>query len=193
MRASMRSRLRASGRPRAISADGSPPGACGDWSRNLESRAPFDLIVSTLPLADEVTVLAGAPRHWCRIANTLSAEIEHLRATDPHKEASGASPGTAAVRSAESDRRIRRRRVRSARHARTSTRAHRTHLQPVRFRRDPQPRGRPGASARRALRDPRRALCRAETPRSAARCLEGDREPAASGAALLPRTSGWRR
>jgi glycosyltransferase involved in cell wall biosynthesis len=53
--------------------------------RKLESRTPFDLVVSTLPFADEVTSLAGAPRHWCRIANTLSAEIECLRATNPRK------------------------------------------------------------------------------------------------------------
>jgi glycosyltransferase involved in cell wall biosynthesis len=55
--------------------------------RKLERRSPFDLVVSTLPFADEVAVLAGAPRQWCRIANTLSAEIEHLRATDPRKAA----------------------------------------------------------------------------------------------------------
>ena len=53
--------------------------------RRLQSRTPFDLVVSTLPFADEVTVLANVPRHWCRIANTLSAEIERLRVTDPRK------------------------------------------------------------------------------------------------------------
>jgi len=53
--------------------------------RELEGRAPFDLVVSTLPFADEVAILAGAPRHWCRIANTLSAEIARLRATHPRK------------------------------------------------------------------------------------------------------------
>lgn len=53
--------------------------------RELERRVTFDLVVSTLPFADEVTVLADVPRHWCRIANTLSAEIERLRATDPRK------------------------------------------------------------------------------------------------------------
>lgn len=37
-----------------------------------------DLLVSTLPFADEVAVLAGASRHVCRIANTLSAEIALL-------------------------------------------------------------------------------------------------------------------
>lgn len=53
--------------------------------RELERRAPFDLVVSTLPFADEVAIFAGAPRHWCRIANTLSAEIERLRAAHPRK------------------------------------------------------------------------------------------------------------
>jgi glycosyltransferase involved in cell wall biosynthesis len=53
--------------------------------RDLEQRSPFDLVVSTLPFADEVAALAGAPSHWCRIANTLSAEIERLRETGPAK------------------------------------------------------------------------------------------------------------
>lgn len=39
-----------------------------------------DLLVSTLPFADEVAVLSGAPRHACRIANTLSAELARLPA-----------------------------------------------------------------------------------------------------------------
>jgi glycosyltransferase involved in cell wall biosynthesis len=38
-----------------------------------------DLLVSTLPFADEVTALAGLRKHWCRIANTLSGEISSLR------------------------------------------------------------------------------------------------------------------
>lgn len=37
-----------------------------------------DLLVSTLPFADEIAALARAPRHVCRIANTLSAEIARL-------------------------------------------------------------------------------------------------------------------
>jgi glycosyltransferase involved in cell wall biosynthesis len=37
-----------------------------------------DLLVSTLPFADEVAMLARAPRRVCRIANTLSAEIARL-------------------------------------------------------------------------------------------------------------------
>lgn len=37
-----------------------------------------DLLVSTLPFADEVTTLADLPRHWCRIANTLGSEVDKL-------------------------------------------------------------------------------------------------------------------
>jgi glycosyltransferase involved in cell wall biosynthesis len=40
----------------------------------------FRLLVSTLPFADEVALLARAPAHWCRIANTLSAEVARLAA-----------------------------------------------------------------------------------------------------------------
>lgn len=46
-----------------------------------------DLVVSTLPWADEVAVLAGIHRHWCRIANTLSAEISSLKMKNPLKAA----------------------------------------------------------------------------------------------------------
>ncbi len=46
-----------------------------------------DLVVSTLPFADEVTALARLPNHWCRIANTLSAEIDRLAARSPSKAA----------------------------------------------------------------------------------------------------------
>lgn len=45
--------------------------------RQLRDRQ-YDLLVSTLPFADEVAVLARAPRRVCRIANTLSAEIGRL-------------------------------------------------------------------------------------------------------------------
>jgi len=51
----------------------------------LARERAFDLIVSTLPFADEVAVRAGLPRHWCRIANTLSAEIARLHERDPGK------------------------------------------------------------------------------------------------------------
>lgn len=51
--------------------------------RHLADRV--DLVVSTLPFADEVTTLAGLPRHWCRIANTLGAEIDKLAASSQGK------------------------------------------------------------------------------------------------------------
>jgi len=53
--------------------------------RRLAQDAPFDLVVSTLPYCDEVVALAGLPRAWFRIANTLSAEIELLRRNDRAK------------------------------------------------------------------------------------------------------------
>jgi glycosyltransferase involved in cell wall biosynthesis len=48
--------------------------------QRLLAARPHDLLVSTLPFADEVAALARAPRHVCRIANTLSAEIARLPA-----------------------------------------------------------------------------------------------------------------
>ena len=53
--------------------------------RGLSHGGPWDLVVSTLPFADEVAVRARLPRHWCRIANTLSAEIDLLRAQNAAK------------------------------------------------------------------------------------------------------------
>lgn len=52
----------------------------------LVREQPFDLLVSTLPFADEVARGARLPRHWCRIANTLSAEVARLG--DPHSSKS---------------------------------------------------------------------------------------------------------
>lgn len=46
--------------------------------RKLLADSAPDLVVSTLPFADEVAMLAHVPHHVCRIANTLSAEIERL-------------------------------------------------------------------------------------------------------------------
>jgi hypothetical protein len=46
--------------------------------RERTREAPFDLLVSTLPFADEVAIGARAPALWCRIANTLSAEVARL-------------------------------------------------------------------------------------------------------------------
>ncbi len=51
----------------------------------LAGDRPFDLIVSTLPFADEVSRLARLPRLWHRIANTLSAEIDTLARRCPTK------------------------------------------------------------------------------------------------------------
>lgn len=53
--------------------------------RALEQGGIFDLVVSTLPYADEVVSLAELPRTWHRIANTLSAEIAALRRNNPAK------------------------------------------------------------------------------------------------------------
>lgn len=53
----------------------------------LALDAPFHLLVSTLPFADEVAISAAAPEHWCRIANTLSAEVARLAARDATKAA----------------------------------------------------------------------------------------------------------
>jgi glycosyltransferase involved in cell wall biosynthesis len=55
-------------------------------NRLLASSRP-DLLVSTLPFADEVAALARAPRHICRIANTLSAEIARLPAAKAQRRA----------------------------------------------------------------------------------------------------------
>lgn len=55
--------------------------------RSISTHGPYDLLVSTLPFADEVAHLAKLPRHWCRIANTLSAEIEALAKADAGKAA----------------------------------------------------------------------------------------------------------
>lgn len=43
------------------------------------------LTVSTLPFADQIAATAGLANLWCRISNTLSAEIEELRRSSPAK------------------------------------------------------------------------------------------------------------
>ena len=53
----------------------------------LSRDAPFDLLVSTLPFADELAISAGAPALWCRIANTLSAEVARLAVGNAAKAA----------------------------------------------------------------------------------------------------------
>jgi glycosyltransferase involved in cell wall biosynthesis len=51
------------------------------WALRRHLRnTTYDLFVSTLPFADEVASLARVPRHVCRIANTLSAEVACLPA-----------------------------------------------------------------------------------------------------------------
>ena len=55
--------------------------------QRLLATRPHDLLVSTLPFADEVAALARAPRHVCRIANTLSAEIARLPAGKAQRRA----------------------------------------------------------------------------------------------------------
>ena len=65
----------------------------GRWLAARELRALFlrlrlgndCLAVSTLPFADQVAAQAELPNLWCRISNTLSAEIEQLRRSSPDK------------------------------------------------------------------------------------------------------------
>ena len=45
----------------------------------------YDLIISTLPYADEIVKLAQLPRHYSRIANTLGSEISALEKVNPNK------------------------------------------------------------------------------------------------------------
>lgn len=52
--------------------------------KHLKSINP-NLVISTLPFADEVTIKVNYPNHWCRIANTLSIEIEKLKIIKPSK------------------------------------------------------------------------------------------------------------
>ncbi|MGD9787009.1 MAG: glycosyltransferase [Sulfuricellaceae bacterium] len=54
-------------------------------AKRLAKSVPFDLVVSTLPFADEIVSLAHLPNTWFRIANTLSAEIGALRRRSPAK------------------------------------------------------------------------------------------------------------
>ena len=65
----------------------------GRWLAARELRALFlrlrlgkdCLAVSTLPFADQVATQAELPNLWCRISNTLSAEIEQLQRSSPDK------------------------------------------------------------------------------------------------------------
>lgn len=53
--------------------------------RRLVATLAPDIVISTLPFADEVAALAALPNHWCRIANTLSVEVSRLAVSDPVK------------------------------------------------------------------------------------------------------------
>lgn len=53
--------------------------------RRLAQNPPFDLFISALPFANEIAILAKLPRLWCRVDNTLSGEIELLKANKPGK------------------------------------------------------------------------------------------------------------
>lgn len=55
--------------------------------RLLRGGEDYHLIVSTLPFADEIAHLARLPRHCCRIANTLTVEIDRLSAINPARAA----------------------------------------------------------------------------------------------------------
>jgi hypothetical protein len=132
--------------------------------------------ISTLPFADLVAARANVANLWCRITNTLSAEIGELERASPSKAARrlaryrrlyegrnlvAVSDGVAAdLRAGIGLRRA----------------AHRAHLQRLRPGRD-SPRGGPARAgpAERAVRDPRRPLHAAKTARCAARRVEARR------------------
>ncbi|MBI5109182.1 MAG: glycosyltransferase [Rhodocyclales bacterium] len=77
-------------------------------ARVLRKRK-HDLLVSTLPFADEIAALSRAPRLVCRIANTLSAEIARLpddkgrRRKDRYRTLYGARPLVAVSRGVADD------------------------------------------------------------------------------------------
>jgi len=51
----------------------------------LSREQEFDLIISTLPYADEIAHLAKIPNIWHRIADSLSAELQELEKTNRNK------------------------------------------------------------------------------------------------------------
>lgn len=61
--------------------------AARNLRRCLRGGEGYDLIVSTLPFADEVAHRASLAHHWCRIANTLGSEIALLARNDTAKAA----------------------------------------------------------------------------------------------------------
>jgi glycosyltransferase involved in cell wall biosynthesis len=64
-------------------------GLLGKWlgARRLRrfGLTSDDVTISTLPFADEIAVDARLPNLWCRISNTLTAEIDQLRRKNPAK------------------------------------------------------------------------------------------------------------
>jgi len=55
------------------------------WRLARYLAQPVDLVISALPFANEVAILANLPHHWCRIDNTLGSEIDKLALTNPDK------------------------------------------------------------------------------------------------------------
>ena len=70
-------------------------GWLGTWLAGRALRALYRRLglgadcvtVSTLPFADQVAASARLPNLWCRITNTLSAEVRQLERTSPRKAA----------------------------------------------------------------------------------------------------------
>jgi glycosyltransferase involved in cell wall biosynthesis len=55
------------------------------WRLARYRTATPDLVVSALPFANEVAILARLPNLWCRIDNTLGTEIDKLAVGSPAK------------------------------------------------------------------------------------------------------------
>jgi glycosyltransferase involved in cell wall biosynthesis len=70
-------------------------GRLGTWLAGRALRALYRRLglgagcvtISTLPFADQVAAAAHLPNLWCRITNTLSAEIRQLAGSSPRKAA----------------------------------------------------------------------------------------------------------
>lgn len=53
--------------------------------KHIKRSGGADIIISALPFANEVAVLANLKNHWCRVDNTLCMEIKILEQQDPKK------------------------------------------------------------------------------------------------------------
>ncbi len=53
--------------------------------KSLLNRLKPNVVISTLPFADEVTALSQPENHWCRVANNLSVEINQLSFSNEKK------------------------------------------------------------------------------------------------------------